>query len=71
MLAERGRNLSTVDLIVSPYQREVTQDDLARYRDGGVNELVLVTQLPAAQAGLEARLEQIARDCVVPAARLS
>ena len=71
LLAERGRNLSTVDLIVSPYQREVTQDDLARYRDAGVNELVLVTQLPAAQAGLEARLEQIARDCVVPAARLS
>jgi hypothetical protein len=70
LLDEQGRTISAVELIVSPYQREITRDDLARYHEAGVDELVLVTQLRPAPPGLEAQLEQIARDYVLPASAL-
>lgn len=42
MLAVEGRKLSDVEILISPYTKPCTYDDLARYRDLGVNELVLM-----------------------------
>jgi probable F420-dependent oxidoreductase len=70
LLEERGRRLSEVDVIVSPYLHNVTRDDLARYREAGVQEIVLVTQLPAGDSELRTELDRIGRECVEPARQL-
>ncbi|HKV53493.1 MAG TPA: LLM class F420-dependent oxidoreductase [Candidatus Binataceae bacterium] len=70
LLQERGRRLADVDVIVSPYQRNITGDDLARYREAGVQELVLVSPLPPDESQLRLELDRIGRECVEPAARL-
>ena len=70
LLAERGRAPKDVELIVSPYTRRIGRDDLARYRDVGVSEVVLLANMPSDAAGAAARVEQFARDWVEPAARL-
>ncbi len=70
LLATRGRSLKDVELIVSPYTRRITADDLARYRDLGVSEVVMLANLPADPADAGARVERFAREWVEPAARL-
>jgi probable F420-dependent oxidoreductase len=39
LLAERGRSLTDVELIVSPYTKRIAPDDLARYRVSISNEM--------------------------------
>jgi hypothetical protein len=56
---------------VSPYSKPVTADDLKRYRDAGVEEVILIKlRSPRAEADLVENLEQIARDWVEPAAKI-
>jgi alkanesulfonate monooxygenase SsuD/methylene tetrahydromethanopterin reductase-like flavin-dependent oxidoreductase (luciferase family) len=71
LLKANGRKRSDVEIIVSPYSKPITKDDLKRYRDAGADEVVLIT-LPPARAEQEtvANLEKIARDWVEPAAAL-
>ena len=71
LLAKNGRRRSDVELAVSPYTKKITQDDLKRYRDAGVDELVMVNLRPPREESETIKdLEQIARDWVEPAARL-
>jgi hypothetical protein len=56
---------------VSPYTDPITADDLKRYRDAGVEEVALLMRgRPQSEADIVARLEQMAREFVEPAAKL-
>lgn len=57
-------------MIVSPYQAEVTPDDLRRYHELGVSEIIPFVRLPADEGRIPAHLEQLAREWIEPAARL-
>lgn len=70
LLKQNGRKLSDVELIVSPYTRRITADDLKRYRDLGVNEVVMLTNFDEAGRNPAARVEQLAKEWVEPASRL-
>jgi len=71
LLAANNRRRSDVTLAVSPYTEPITPDDLARYRDAGVEEVALLLRgRPRNEAEIIAGLEQMARDFVEPAARL-
>jgi probable F420-dependent oxidoreductase len=70
LLKEHGRGLEAIELIVSPYQAEVTRDDLRRYHELGVSEIIPFVRLPTDEAQIPAHLEQIARDWIEPASRL-
>jgi probable F420-dependent oxidoreductase len=71
LLRASGRKRSDVELAVSPYTKKITQDDLQRYRDAGVDEVVLVNlRPPRAEEELRKDIEQIARDWVEPAMRI-
>ncbi|HEX4210834.1 MAG TPA: LLM class F420-dependent oxidoreductase [Candidatus Binataceae bacterium] len=71
LLKANGRERSDLELAVSPYSKPVTADDLKRYRDAGVEEVILIKLRSArAEADLIANLEQIARDWVEPAAKI-
>src|SRR5579863_4281944 len=43
---ERGRDPREIELIVSPYLQTVTPASLADYRAAGVNEIVMLLQIP-------------------------
>jgi probable F420-dependent oxidoreductase len=71
LLKANGRKRSDVEMAVSPYTKEIKPDDLKRYRDAGVDELVLVRMRPPQdEASLVKDIEQIARDWIEPAAKL-
>ena len=71
LLKANGRKRSDVEIIVSPYSKPITKDDLKRYRDAGADEVVLITLPPArAEAETIGHLEKIARDWVEPAAAI-
>jgi probable F420-dependent oxidoreductase len=71
LLKASGRKRSEVELAVSPYTKPCTVDDLKRYRDAGVDEVVLIKlRPPRAEDEVVRDLEQIAREWVEPAARL-
>ena len=71
LLGANRRRRSDVTLAVSPYTDPITPDDLARYRDAGVEEVALLLRgRPRNEAEIIAGLEQMARDFVEPAARL-
>jgi probable F420-dependent oxidoreductase len=71
LLKTNGRNRSDVKLAVSPYINPIKTDDLKRYRDAGVEEVVLLA-LDRSRSELEliAQLEQMTREFVEPAAEL-
>jgi probable F420-dependent oxidoreductase len=70
LLKENGRSLDQIELIVSPYQAEVTSDDLRRYHELGVSEIIPFVRLPADESQIPAHLEQLAREWIEPASRL-
>ena len=71
LLKSNGRKRSEVELAVSPYTKPITPDDLARYRDAGVDELGLIEfSPPSSERDMIAKMEQIARDWVEPAAKV-
>jgi probable F420-dependent oxidoreductase len=71
LLKASGRDRSEIELAVSPYMKPMTLDDLKRYRDLGVDEVVVgVFDLPAAERDAITRIERVARDFVEPAAKL-
>ncbi|HVN89223.1 MAG TPA: LLM class F420-dependent oxidoreductase [Candidatus Binataceae bacterium] len=71
VLKANGRKRSDVYLSVSPYGKKITTDDLKRYRDAGADEVVLVVfDIPSTVTDLTARMEQMAKDFVEPAAKL-
>ncbi|HYL59315.1 MAG TPA: LLM class F420-dependent oxidoreductase, partial [Candidatus Acidoferrales bacterium] len=71
LLKANGRKRSDVEIAVSPYTKTVSPDDLKRYRDAGVDEVVLVSlRPPREEAETVKQLEQLARDWIEPAAKL-
>lgn len=71
LLQSHGRKRSDIYLAVSPYTNPITKDDLKRYSDAGVDEVVLVGfDMPRTQEGAIRNLEEIARGFVEPAERL-
>src|SRR5215469_16316050 len=67
LLKASGRKRSDVELAVSPYTKPSTVDDLKRYRDAGVDEVVLIKlRPPRAEKEVVEDLEQIAREWVEP-----
>ena len=71
LLKVNGRKRSDVSLAVSPYTNPITTDDLKRYHDAGVEEIVLIGWGRATpEPELVALLEQMAREFVEPAAKL-
>jgi probable F420-dependent oxidoreductase len=70
LLKHNGRKLSDVELIVSPYTKKITTDDLKRYRDLGVSEVPVMVNLDDDPAKATARVEQAARDWVEPGLKL-
>ncbi|HLX36979.1 MAG TPA: LLM class F420-dependent oxidoreductase [Candidatus Binataceae bacterium] len=71
LLKANNRKLSEVEIIVSPYTKSITPDDLKRYRDAGVHEVVVVTiRAPRTVEEAATRLEEAARTWLEPAAKL-
>jgi probable F420-dependent oxidoreductase len=70
MMRERGRNPREVEMIVCPYTKRITTDDLARYRDAGVDELVILSGPPTEDAQVAAWVERLAESWVVPATKI-
>jgi probable F420-dependent oxidoreductase len=70
LLKQNGRKLSDVELIVSPYTKRITPDDLKRYRDLGISEVVMLANFDEAPSSAASRLEQLAKEWVEPAAKL-
>jgi len=71
LLKSYGRKRSDVYLTASPYTDPIKPDDLKRYRDAGVEEVaLLITERTRTEQDVVARLEQMTRDFVEPAARL-
>ena len=59
MLKAKGRDAGEVEIIVSPYTKKITVDDLKKYGDAGVDELVMIdsvrpdeSQLAGGSSGL-------------------
>jgi probable F420-dependent oxidoreductase len=70
LMSEKGRNSKEVEIAVSPFRKRVTTDDLARYRDAGVDEIVIVTNPPENEAETVGWVERVAEKWIVPASRL-
>lgn len=71
LLRANGRKRSDLELAVSPYTKPITPDDLKRYRDAGVDEIVLVNmRAPRTVEETTTRLEEFARKWLEPALKL-
>jgi len=71
LLGANGRKRADVRLAVSPYTHLIKTDDLKRYQDADVEEIALLgSGRAAAEPEMVARLEQMAREFVEPAAKL-
>src|SRR5262249_18725995 len=70
LLDEQGRAHHEVEVIISPYQNQVSADDLRTYHELGVNEFVPFIRLPGKPGEIPQFLAQAARQWVEPAAKL-
>jgi len=66
LLAERGRKRAELQISVSPYFLPVDFDAVRRYRDAGVDQ-VIVLALGGSRDALLARLDELAKTLVEPA----
>jgi len=71
LLRANGRKRSDVEIVVSPYTKPILADDLKRYRDAGVEEVVLANiRAPRTVEEAATRLEEAARAWLEPASKL-
>ena len=71
LLKANGRKLSEVEIAASPYPKQITKDDGKRYRDAGVEEVVLINLSPPRDEDEMIKdLEKFAQDWIEPAAKL-
>jgi probable F420-dependent oxidoreductase len=68
-LTEQGRRIEDIEVVVSPYARPIESDELARYRDAGVDQVTLMVASGSVEK-LMPWLDRLAEDFVEPAARL-
>jgi hypothetical protein len=69
ILSERGRARSEIEVSVCPYMKPVTGDDLPRYREAGVDQVIALC-LGGDPDSLRATLDRLAKELVEPAGRL-
>jgi hypothetical protein len=60
LLARRGRTLADVHVSISPYLKPLRDGDVARYRDAGVDQLIVLA-IAGDRDGLLRSLDQHAR----------
>lgn len=70
LVRENRRDVREIEIIVSPYFQRISTDDLRKYRDAGVDEVVMVVAIPDDESQIAAVLERTARDWLEPARRL-
>ena len=70
LMSEAGRDINELEIIISPYENEVTAEDLHAYHELGVDEFVPFVRLPGDDKRIPEALEQVARQWVEPAAKL-
>jgi probable F420-dependent oxidoreductase len=70
MLKANGRDPSEVEIIVCPYTKKITADDLKHYGAAGVNELVILSSPPEDESQIAGWIERLARDWIDPAAKI-
>jgi alkanesulfonate monooxygenase SsuD/methylene tetrahydromethanopterin reductase-like flavin-dependent oxidoreductase (luciferase family) len=70
LLAERGRDATGFEIVVAPFTKPVTPNDLERYRAHGVAEVVLVATPPQDEAAVPSWVAGLARQWVDRAAAL-
>ncbi|HEY6419880.1 MAG TPA: LLM class F420-dependent oxidoreductase [Candidatus Binataceae bacterium] len=71
LLRANGRKRSDIEIVISPSFKPVTPGDLSRYRDAGVDEIVIVnTGFPGTVEDIGKRLGEVARTWLEPAAKL-
>ena len=68
-LEARNRGLTDVQISISPYMKPIDGDDLERYRDAGVDQ-VIVLGMAADIDSLQSSLDDLAERLVEPAKRL-
>ena len=64
LLAKRGRDAATFEIIVAPFSKPVTPADVARYRALGVHELVIVATPPEDEAEVTAWVDGLGREWI-------
>jgi probable F420-dependent oxidoreductase len=70
LMVEAGRDISEIEIIISPYENTVSADDLRAYHELGVHEFVPFVRLPGDDREIPGAFERIARQWVEPAAKL-
>lgn len=69
LCSERGRTRSDVDVVISPYLLQTTRDDVERYAEAGVDQLVILA--PARDtSGIPALLDRLVAEVLEPATSL-
>jgi probable F420-dependent oxidoreductase len=69
LVDEEGRDRKEIEIIISPYENQITLDDLRAYHELGVNEFVPFVRLPGDDSKIPEALEQVAREWVEPASK--
>ncbi len=69
LVDEQGRDRKEIEIIISPYENQITLDDLRAYHELGVNEFVPFVRLPGDDSKIPEALEQVAREWVEPASK--
>jgi len=69
LMSEAGRDIAELEMIISPYENEVTAEDLRSYHEIGVAEFVPFVRLPADDDRIPEALERVAREWIEPAAK--
>lgn len=64
LLAARGRDTRSFEIVVAPFSKPAGPADVARYRALGVNELVIVATPPADEAQVAPWVEGLGRDWI-------
>jgi probable F420-dependent oxidoreductase len=70
LLAAQGRDPGTFEIVVAPFTKRVTPDDLATYHARGVGEVVIVATPPEEDANVGTWVERLAGTWVAAAAAL-
>ena len=69
LLGDNGRSRANIEVIAAPYTQRISAEDLQRYQDLGVSEVVLLATVPADPFAAVERVERFAREWVEPAVR--
>jgi alkanesulfonate monooxygenase SsuD/methylene tetrahydromethanopterin reductase-like flavin-dependent oxidoreductase (luciferase family) len=70
MLKANGRDASEVEIIACPYTKKITPDDLKKYGEAGVDELVILAMPPEDESKIAGWIERLARDWIEPASKI-